>query len=159
MNETFASVLLFHAALKNFFVETVGMTVERVLGEQDTILTNDAGTFLRLQRRVNGSVVSVGIEIGDNADMLELSTKDPELWFPFDTSEGGIFQGEARWNSAALQAELIILAAGDRWSKRYRATILFITPQQALLVHQDHLNQTTEPNFKERGGTYIQAGV
>jgi len=158
MNETFASVLLFHSALKTFLMGPVGLTLDRELGAHDVILTNGAGVFLRLQKKTNGSIVSVGMELGTDADTLELSTLDPELWFPFDAAGEGVFQGETRWFSDVKRLDLTIMASGDRWAKRYRASIT-LTPPGQTVTHQDHLAPATEPNFKERGGTYVQAGV
>lgn len=158
MNESFTSVLLFHTALKNFLTTTLGWSVDRVLGANDVILSNGTGAFLRLQKKTNGSVVSVSLELGADPDALELSTKDPELCFPFDTAEGGLFQGIATWLPEASRLDLAVTASGERWSKRYRLGLAF-NPLSSSLVHQDHLNPETEPNFKERGGTYIQAGV
>lgn len=158
MNETFASVLLFHTALKTFLMTSVGLTLNRELGAHDVILTNGAGAFLRLQKKTNGAVVSVGVEMGADADALELSARDPELWFPFDTTAGGVFQAQAFWFDEAKRADITIMASGDVWSKRYRAS-LFIADKHASVLHQDHLNPAEEPNFKERGGTYVQAGV
>jgi hypothetical protein len=158
MNETFDSVLLFYSALKSFLMDSVGLTLARELSAHDVILTNGAGVFLRLQKKTNGAVASVGVELGADADTLELSTRDPELWFPFDTAGGGLFQAQAFWFDDVRRADVTIMASGDAWSKRYRAS-LFFAEKYASVVHQDHLNQTTEPNFKERGGTYVQAGV
>ena len=158
MNETFASVLLFHSALKTFLMNSVGLTLYRELGVHDVILTNGSGVFLRLQKKTNGAVVSVGVEMGTSADSLELSARDSELWFPFDTAAGGVFQTQAVWFYDVKRADITIIAGGDAWSKRYRAS-LFFADAYASVLHQDHLNQATEPNFKERGGTYVQAGV
>jgi hypothetical protein len=158
MNETFTSVLLFHVALKNFLMSSLGWTVDRTLNANDVILTNGAGVFLRVQKKTVGAVVAIGLEAGSDANLLELSTRDPELCMPFDTASGGIFQGSAHWMPEANRIELTVMASGDRWAKRYRLALMLNTLDLSV-THQDHLNPATEPNFKERGGTYVQAGV
>jgi len=158
MNETFTSVLLFHTALKNFLTSSLGWTVDRVLNADDVILTNGAGAFLRIQKKTTGAVVAIGLELGTTADALQISTKDPELCLPFDTSAGGLFQCSALQLPDPSKIELTILASGDRWSKRYRVS-LTLNPMDVSVYHQDHLNSGSEPNFKERGGTYVQAGA
>lgn len=158
MNETFTSVLLFHVALKNFLMSSLGWTVDRTLSANDVILTNGAGAFLRLQKKTTGAVVAIGLEIGADANLLELSTQDPELCMPFDTAAGGLFQGSAQWMPEAGRIEMTVMASGDRWAKRYRLAFT-LSPLSASVTHQDHHNPATEPNFKERGGTYVQAGV
>jgi hypothetical protein len=160
MNETFSSVLLFHSALKAFLLDTVGLTVDRTLGAYDVILTNGSGAFLRLQKKTNGATISVGMEVGSSADLLEISTRDPECWFPFDTTTPRVFNAEAHWFADNNSIEVIVLAGGcdEGWSKRYRARLEFAPPSSSL-VHQDHLAPSTEPNFKERDGTYVHAGV
>lgn len=158
MNESFASVLLFHTALKNFLMTTLGLTVDRALSANDTILTNGSGMFLRLQKKTQGSMTCVGIEVGGSADALELSTKDPECCFPFDTTSEGVFAVNAVWTAEASCLNLTIFGSGERWSKRYRAN-LTVAPVSFSVVHQDHLDLLTEPNFKERSGTYISAGA
>jgi len=137
---------------------SLGWTVARSLNVSDVILTNGAGAFLRLQKKTNGSIVSVGLELGADADTLELSGKDPELCLPFDTAEGGFFQGSALWVPEVSRLELFVMGSGERWAKRYR---LELVPNQltSSALHQDHCNYAMEPNFKERGGTYIQAGA
>jgi hypothetical protein len=158
MNETFASVLLFHTALKNFLLATVGLTVDRTLSANDVILADGAGAFIRLQKKTNGATTSIGMELGTSADALETSTYDPERWFPFDTSAEGVFLGQARWEPEAKRITLFVMASGDRWAKRYRATASLIL-RTSSLAHQDHLNPMTEPNFKLNGGSYVQAGA
>jgi hypothetical protein len=158
MNETFSSVLLFYAALKNFFTTSLGWTIERVLSPYDVILTNGAGVFLRVQKKTNGDIVSIGLELGADPNVLEISTKDPELCFPFDAAAGGEFQGAIHGGAEISRIEIVVMASGERWSKRYRANILFDAVHLSV-IHQDHLHHAQEPNFKERGGTYIQAGA
>jgi hypothetical protein len=158
MNETFTSVLLFHTALKSFFMSDAGWVVDRTLGAHDVILSNGSGVFLRIQKKTNGTVTSVGLEAGTDADLLELSTRDPELCMPFDTENGGTFQGSAQWLPDTTRLEMSVAASGERWSKRYRVA-LQLNPVAVSVVHVDHLNAGMEPNFKERGGTYVQAGA
>lgn len=158
MNETFTSVALFYAALKNFFVATLGWTVEREISRTDVILVNGAGVFLRLKKTTNVDTHAIGVEFGTNPDALALSSKDAELWFPFDVSAGGVFQGSAHSFGDGERIDIMVIASGERWSKRYRSG-LNVSTLFGDVVHQDHLNATTEPNFKERGGTYIQAGA
>lgn len=158
MNETFASVLLFHTALKTYFTGTLGWTVERSISSSDEILTNGSGVFLRLRRVTSSGVSALGLELGSDADTLALSTKDPELVLPFDTSAGGVFQAVVVWLESAGRLELTILGSGDRWAKRYFLQVM-LTPPGLSVEHRDHLNHALEPNFKVRGGPYIQAGV
>jgi len=158
MNETFASVLLFHTALKSFLVSSAGLTVERTLSEDDVILTDGAGAFLRLQKKTNGATTSVGVELGTNADSLEVSTKDPEEWFPFDTSVGGVFSCNATWFAEMQRADIVIIASGEKGFRRYRASVSF-SMREASVLHQDHAELTTALVFREPGGTnHIQSG-
>lgn len=158
MNETFASVLLFHTALKTYFTETLGWTVDRTVAPQDIILTNGAGVFLRLRRKANDATVAVGLELGTNADTLELSNSDPERVLPFDTSVGGVFQCSAQYWEAASRIEIAVMASGAYWSRRYNVD-LNLNSATLTVTHRDHLRHEFEPNFKDRGGPYVQAGV
>jgi hypothetical protein len=131
----------------------------KVLELNDVILSDGSTRFIRLLRKVITPTRSaVGIEFGTNIDELTASTKDPERVFPFDTRHGGSFDAMFFWIPEQPLISIVLLASGERWSKRYRFELNQATGHTHIF-HQDHLDRNTEPNFKERGGTYMQSGV
>ena len=163
MNETFTSVILFYAALKKILLEEAGMTVARTLGLRDLILTG-AGSAARVRLTVVSPTVSaVCITLGNDLDVLEVSTEDPEFFLPFDTTTPRRFSVHARWAPTAGNLSLLLAPSGAGSDevhpmRCYRAEVNF--QQESVWVqHENPPRNEFEPNFKLSGGPYIKSGV
>jgi len=163
MTTDFTSVTLFYVALRQALLVDAGFTIERTLGTHDLVLSG-LGGFARLQMEVVSPTVSaVCLTLGTDPDELSVSSHDPELCLPFNTTVPERFYGliELRADPALLT---ILIAPnsetpGTQNSLRcYRAEVDFGS-RKILVTHENPPNNDFFPNFKVSGGPYIEAGV
>lgn len=165
MTQDFTSVVLFYVALRDFLMATVGLTIERTIVTRDIILTNGAGAFVRLRSvAVSPTVSAVGITLGSDPDVLAVSTDDPELCLPFNTTAPDRITVTMVWEASRGVVQLLLAPnALDPYTaiqplRCYRSEF-GIVAQSIWVSHEDPPSQQYAPNFKVSGGPYLQIGV
>ena len=156
MTENFTSVTLFYAALRDVLLAEAGMTVERTLDTYDVVLTG-AGGYARLRKVVVSTDVSaVSLLLGVDPDVLAVSTDDPLLCLPFDTTTPERMYVDIRWRAARgvlplLLAPNPVVPLPTNPLRSYRAEFK-INTQDSLVVREN-------PPSTVSGGPYIQVGA
>lgn len=157
MQNSYTSVTQFYLDLKQLLLTEAAMTIVRTIGSTDHVLDAGDGTFLRLQKKTNGSVMSVSLDLGSDPDVLSAQSIDPDRCFPFSIqAEPKEFAPTCYW--VPEERFLSFCFVSEDPSKRYRADFRFRTASR-ILIHQDRFHPEYEPNFKDTGGPFILAGA
>lgn len=160
MELSYSSVTRFYADLKKHLLDA-GLTVARTV-VPDTDLVFDTGSgFFRLRRVVvSPTVMAVGWEFGDDADVLAVVEWDAELQMPFAVSPGMQFAPLFGTEAEGRRLFFCVMGGDDAETRgsRYRVRI-DLTTRESTVSHEDRFRPHLEPNFKVSGGAYIPAGA
>ena len=159
MELNYASVTQFYVDLKAHLLGAGMSVVRTVVPDTDLILDTGSGFFRFRRVVVSPSVTAVGWEFGADADVLAVAAWDAERQMPFATTPGAEFVPTFAWEAEAKRMFFTIAGGGEgTHGSRYRISI-DLTNKVSSVQHEDRFRPQYEPNFKDKGGAYIPAGI
>lgn len=144
MENTYQSVTQFFLDLKAALLSS-GLTIEREVGDFDTIF--DAGTVLfRLQKKeVSPSVVAVGWAFGTDAAVLSQQVIDTSEHLPFALQDGAAFTPGFFWFAPKRRLEFYVAAVGFKQPGCIYRVSCCLDTQETFVTREDR--SQTGPNI------------